>query len=98
MKAFMQGKPGAPNVELRAALPGTCLWVALSSQAGGEACSCASWTSEVDGFVREARVLLQLRCLLEIPLCVCWEELVKGSRVVSRGWADRSHGAPFLPP
>lgn len=33
MKAFMQGKPDAPNVEVRAALPRTCLSPRGSSSA-----------------------------------------------------------------
>ena len=54
-------------------------------------------TGGVDGFVRKARVLLQLTCLLEIPPPVCWEELAQGSRGAFRGWADRSHQGPLLP-
>lgn len=52
-------------------------------------------TGGADVFVYEAWVLLQLICLLEIPYCVCWEELVQGSRVAFGEWADRSHWGPL---
>lgn len=54
-------------------------------------------TGEVGRFVWESWVLLQLMCLVEIPPCVCGEELAWGSRAAFGEWADRPHWGPFPP-